>query len=216
MRFKPNAKILDYLGEWTEYLVNEMNLPDWNIDINRLNLYDKKNQAFLGFKNCGFVSISPDTRNYFEDQASKFLRAIFKLEEFKPLPVTRMGVRSAFLMSYAGNFESIFQKYKDKVIKPTDKALEALNGQLIDLGVPLNFKDGEAYFNTMTGPMTSLQIKRFFPTIESTPDVGLFFEIDYFKENIGNEQLEQLIGLLKTFAHKSWQKMDSLVKLVLE
>ncbi|MDP3024134.1 MAG: hypothetical protein Q8O10_01210 [candidate division Zixibacteria bacterium] len=216
MRFKPNARILDFPGQWTEYLSAEMNLPDWRIDITRMDLYDNKNQAFLSFKNCGFVSALPDTKNYFEDQASKFLRTIFKLKEFKSTPVTRLGVRSTFLNPYPGDFKSLFEKYKSKVIKPADETMRALGGELIDIGVPLNFKDGDAYFNTMSGPMTSLQIKRFFPIIETVPEVGLFFEIDYFKENIGEPEVEQLVLILKTFSQRSWQKMESLSKLVLE
>lgn len=214
LRFKPNSKVLDFRGEWTNYLSTEMNLPEWKIDINRIDLYDTNDLAFLSYKNCGFVSQLPPTKNYFEDQATKFLRAIFLIEGFKPLPVTRLGVRSTFIKSYSGEFTSLFEKYKEKVINPTSEVLKIFGTQLVDIGAPLNFKDNDSYFNTMSGPMALNQIKQFFPTIENIPNVGLFFEIDYFKEEIGDVSVEYLTGLIKTYAQKSWQKMEGLTQLL--
>ena len=215
MRFKPNSKILDFRGEWTNFLSSEMNLPEWRIDINRIDLYDAKDLAFLSYKNCGFACQLPPTKHYFEDRAVKFLRSVFRIEGATPSPVTRLGVRSTFLESYSGDFHSLFEKYKQKVIAPTPQMTEILGGQLIDLGAPLNCKDGDAYFNTMSGPVGTAQIKQFFPDIESTPDVGIFFEIDYFQEKIGNAPEEQLAALIKSFTQKSWEKVEKLTHLLL-
>lgn len=214
MRFKPNSKILDFRGAWTDYLSREMNLPDWKIDANRLDLFDSNHLAFLSFKNCGFATHAPETKTYFEDQTGRFLRAVFAIEDFKPLPVGRLGVRSIFLTPYNGDFKNLFEKYQEKVVNPNQDTISKLEGTLIDIGAPLNFKANDGFFNTMSGPTESNQAKELFPGFDLYPAVGLFFEIDYFKNDIGDTEVSTLVNIIKSFSQKSWNKMETLTKSV--
>ncbi len=42
VRYKPNPKILDYRGTWAELISNHMNLSEWKIIENRIDIYDKE------------------------------------------------------------------------------------------------------------------------------------------------------------------------------
>ena len=85
VRYKPNPKVLDYRGAWAESISDHMNLPEWRIVENRIDIYDKKNKdhAFVGFRNAGFVAHDTPTKNYFSDKAVKFLKHLFSFEGFE-------------------------------------------------------------------------------------------------------------------------------------
>ncbi|HXF48670.1 MAG TPA: hypothetical protein VNL73_04490 [Verrucomicrobiae bacterium] len=218
IRFKPSTKILDYRGAWTEYLSQEMELPQWKIDQNRIDLTNLENNelAFLSYKNCGYVIEHPNSTNLFQDRAAKFLRTIQLIEDFKLPAVTRLGVRSVFYKMYPDSFEALFRKFKQKLINTESETIAAYGGNIADVGVALNLESTDGKFNTNSGPMNSSQAANYFPNIELPLNAGYFFEIDFFKENIGNAETDALCSLLKSFAEQSWGKMETLSKTIFE
>ncbi len=41
IRFKPNPKVLDFRGVWAEQISKHMNLSEWRIDTNLIEIHDK-------------------------------------------------------------------------------------------------------------------------------------------------------------------------------
>src|SRR5438445_7505171 len=55
VRYKPNARFLDYRGQWAELIAEHMKATEWRITENRLDVFDKSEarRFFLAFRNCG-------------------------------------------------------------------------------------------------------------------------------------------------------------------
>jgi len=220
IRYKPNAKILDYRGTWAEMISEHMKLSEWRILSNRIDSYDKpnNNHAFVGFRNSGFSCNDSPTRNYFYDQAIKFYGFIAKLDGFEPEPVIeRIGVRSKFFTSFEKGFDELKNRFASKYICLTSEAKKVINAKLIDIGAPLNFADELGNFNTMAGPMAKEQAAQFFSNrkISDIPDIGLYFDIDYFLKPNKKMKADEVIRLLRGFAESAWDKHESIKNLLL-
>jgi len=220
IRYKPNSKILDYRGTWAEMISEHMQLSDWRILENRVDIHDKvgKNHAFVGFRNSGFSCSDSPTRNYFYDQAIKLFSYISKLEGFEvELAVERIGVRSKFCTSFEKSFEDLESLFASKYIHPTPEVEKILNAKLIDIGAPLNFVDGLGNFNTMAGPMEKGQIIQFFTGRKEAdvPAVGLYFDIDYFLKPNKKMKTDEINKSIREFAESAWAKYEKIRYLIL-
>lgn len=220
IRYKPNPKILDFRGTWAENISDHMGLPDWGIIENRIDIFSKaKNMhAFVGFRNAGFVTVDAPTSNYFPNQATKLFKYLFGLDGFgDPIFVERLGVRFKFCTNFDGKFEELCEKYSTSFLSITDKAKKALgeNVKLIDIGGPLNFVDGLGNFNTMSGPMAKAQTEQFFKKHDEYPEVGLFFDIDYWRKPEKELGGKEVVATLKSFAEAAWQRHEAIKTLVL-
>jgi len=132
IRYKPNPKILDYRGTWAELISRYMNLSEWNIVENRVDIYDKvnKNHVFVGFRNSGFVVKDSPTKNYFPDHAKKFFSFVIQLEGFEKQPyVERIGVRSKFCTNFEKGFDELKDRYSQRYLVLTKEAEKAINGK---------------------------------------------------------------------------------------
>ncbi|MGB9627770.1 MAG: hypothetical protein ACPL6D_03840 [Thermodesulfobacteriota bacterium] len=95
IRYKPNPKVLDYRGSWAEAISEHMQLPDWRILENRIDVYNEKigERALVGFRNAGFVTRNTPIKKYFPERTIKFFRYVLYLNGFgKILFVERIGV----------------------------------------------------------------------------------------------------------------------------
>ena len=218
VRYKPNAKILDYRGSWAEAISEHMKLPQWRIIENRIDIYDDKNRdhAFVGFRNAGFVAYNTSTKNYFADKAVKLFKFICSLEGFEKVPyVERIGVRSRFCKGYRGSFDTLRDKYTSNYLNLTERAREIIGAKLLDIGGPLNFRDSHGNFNTLCGPMVEEQIAGYFGKDEEVPKVGLYFDIDYWLAPKTEVDWREILRHISTFANSSWERFDKLTKLIL-
>ena len=218
VRYKPNPKILDYRGTWAELISNHMNLSEWKIIENRIDIYDKekKNHAFVGFRNAGLVAVDTPTRNYFPDKALKFFKYLFSLEGFEKTPfLLRIGVRSRFCKEYNGSFDELRDKYSSKYLSLTERAKEIIGAKLLDIGGPLNFSDRYGNFNTMSGPMKDEQMPQYFQYTEDFPDVGLFFDIDYWLKPERKLNEKEILKTIKDFSNSAWERFDKISSLIL-
>lgn len=218
VRHKPNSKILDYRGTWAEGISNHMDLKHWRIIENRVDVFNENSSlhAFVGFKSAGFVAQDTDTKTFFSDKAVKFFRYLFSLDGFgHDIHVMRLGVRSRFAQEYSGNFEDLAIKYSQNYLRLTDEAKAAINAELIDIGGPLNFKDKEGNFNTMSGPMKSEQLQNYFTDRKNLPKTCLYYDIDYWMtpDQILNEK--EIIRKARTFAASTWERFLVTRKIVL-
>ncbi len=218
VRYKPNPKILDYRGSWAEAISNHMDLPEWRVLDNRIDIYSdtSKDHAFVGFRNAGFVAVDTPTKNYFPDKAVKLFRYLFTLSGFDKAPyVERIGVKSKFCKQHDASFDDLKEKFISNYLSLTDQAKKVLNAKLVDIGAPINFADQYGNFNTMCGPMTSEQIALYFDREEGLPDVGLYYEIDYWLMPKQLVEDQEIIKHANQFAIRAWERFESISKLIL-
>jgi len=219
IRYKPNPKVLDYRGSWAGAIADHMKLPDWRILENRIDIYDEKSgeRAFVGFRNAGFVTHNTPTKNYFPEKATKFFRYILNLDGFEKNPfVERIGVRSKFCAKYEGSFEELRERYTSNYLSLTDRAKKIVDAKLLDIGGPINFADRHGNFNTVSGPMIHEQLTQYFGKAEGLPNVGLYFDIDYWLKP--NEEMEgrEILRHIEEFANSAWDRFENISKLILE
>lgn len=221
VRFKPNPRVLDYRGEWAATIADKMELPDWKIIENRVDILSSQRleHAFFGFRNAGFTCSNTSTQIQFPERATKFLRLLFEQERFDSKPVVeRLGVRSKFCVPYDGDFEELNQLVATKYVTMTPGLAEAFGeeARLIDIGAPLNFEDDLGNFNTSCGPMGNEQLKQFFRAEKGLPAIGLFFDIDYYVHPGKRMSHQEVQSQVQRFSRRSWERHAKVLQLVLE
>lgn len=181
IRFKPDARILDKRGEIANLLtVNPFD--QWNISTNKINFLSKDNpnlEAYFSFKNTGLISSYPNETKSFIEETEKFIKTVWN--HFPTNEITRVGIRSRYVLP-AKDFKTMFDAYKEKFLGIKDDDLKKLGGDLIDLGFPLNFVDGENFFNIHTGPMEKKEFSNLVKNQDEIFDNGVFLDFDFFKE----------------------------------
>lgn len=218
IRYKPNARILDFRGSWAEIISSHMGFPEWRIVENRADIVSKdgKSRCFVGFRNSGFVTRDSPTANYFPDQASKFFRFLLSLDGFaNPLLVERIGVRAKFITPHFGNFEDLLQRYTTRYLRLTESAEKALGAKLVDIGGNLNFADKHGNFNTVSGPMIQEQSSQYFDWADDLPLVGLYYDIDYWLKP--NKELTdaEVLKTISSFSKESWERHIQIQQIIL-
>ena len=220
VRFKPNARILDHRGDWGQRISDHMGLPEWKIDGNRLDVFERdlSNQAFLGFRNAGFTSKNSPSKNHFYDRAIKLFTFITQLDGFEKQPlIERLGIRQRFCTSVDVSFEDLRSRYLAKYLGLTEDAKKLLQAKLVDIGGNLNFSDALGNFNTSSGPMEQKQIMQFFqgwPHLE-IPEVGFYFDIDYWVKPGKKMGASEVTALIRKFTEASWEKNEDMKILLL-
>ncbi len=218
IRYKPNPKILDYRGSWAEAISDHMDLPEWRILENRIDVFDKEDgdHAFVGFSNAGYVAHNTPTKNYFSDKTLKFFKYLFALTGFEKNPnIVRIGVLSKYYTEFNGEFNALKDKYTSNYLTLTDKAKKMFNAQLIDIGGPLDFVDKFGNFNTLCGPMTEKQIHQFIQYAKNPSPVGLYFQIDYWIKPNRQMNENEILKNIQQFTNSSWDRFEAINKLIL-
>ncbi len=219
VRYRANSKILDYRGKWAELISDHLALPHWSIVENRIDIFDKPNseRAFVGFRNSGYTCGDPSTSNFFPDKAIKFYKFLSKLDGFvSPLFVERIGIKSKFITAYESNFEALLALFTKNYISIADKALKCINAKLVDIGALLNFSDKIGNFNTVCGPMKKEQMKDFMPKRTEYPEVGLFYDIDYWQKPNSKISDNAIAKIIQEYARTSWVRYSAITSLILE
>ena len=218
IRFKPNPKVLDFRGVWAEILSTELSLPEWQIVENRVDIFEKqmKERIFVGYRNAGFTCFDTPTPNYFPDKVIKFLKILLNLEGFGNLIfIERIGVRYKSITPYSKDFNDLLNKYISRYLNLTDEAIKVLNAKMIDIGGSINFVDKLGNFNTVSGPMAKEQMKKFITREGEYPDVGLYYDIDYWTRPKRVMTQTEITGIVKAFATESSDKKNHICRLIL-
>jgi hypothetical protein len=218
IRYSPNSKILDLRGLWAELISKHLPLSEWKIIENRIDIFDKddNNLAFVTYRNAGIKSYNPPTENYFLEKAVKFFKFLSDLEGFdKPLFVERLGVRAKFVSKYDNDFDSLVKLLTTKFINLTMKSKSAINADLINISTSLQLKDKVGNFNVMSGPIKNDQIKAFFNRDESLyPEVGLFYDIDYWSKPNQTMSTVDIIKAINNFYSAILDRHKEMINLV--
>jgi hypothetical protein len=207
VRYAPNPRMLDHRGKWAEQLSSQLALPEWQIDTNRLDVFstDQKTRAFVGFRSTGLVLMDNPSRGYFETQSDKLLRWLFRQTEFgSNLMVERIGVRLRFGVRFSRTFEELRDRITTRYFQLPEHMRIAVgeDAVLLDIAAVLNWKDALGAFNTTLGPMTGKELSNQFKRGEENPppDVGLYYDIDYFKKPESVLMGVEIIRAVKNFA----------------
>ena len=195
-----------------------MNLPEWRIIENRVDIFDEatEDHAFVGFRNAGYVAHNTPTKNYFTDKTFKFFKFLFELKGFdKTLFVERIGVRSRFCQAFEGSFEDLRDKYTSNYLTLTDTAKKVIRAEVLDVGSTINFADEYGNFNTVCGPMVKEQISEYFRGNENYPDVGLYYDIDYWLKPEKKMDAKDILSGIMQFAISSRKRFEDMSELIL-
>ena len=219
IRYKPNPKILDLRGKWTELISKNLNLPHWSLNEGRIDVFDseKHNELmFVTFLNAGVAFYNPQMENYFPEKAVKFFKLLSDFKGFdKPLFVERLGVRAKCISAYEGGFDTLVNLFTANFINLTMKSKSAINVDLINISTSLQLKDNVGNFNVMSGPIKNDQIKAFFNRDESSyPEVGLFYDIDYWSKPHQTMNTDDIIKTIKNFHSATLDRYKEMVNLV--
>lgn len=192
IRYKPNPILLDSRGEFAEGLIKAVDLPNWRITENRIDVHDHnkdpelaENRYFVSFKNAGCVSRNESNYRHFIEKCRKIINFWFTREEAfesKKVLVSRIGVKFRYGDKYSGPFDELLSTYTEKYLEPKNSISSIFNAKINDIGGFLNLSTKEngiqVDLQTMSGPMKNSQSKQFFPHVDLIPETILYFEID--------------------------------------
>jgi len=219
LRFRPNALVLDHRGAWAENLSAHMSLPEWQIVENRLDIYstDKTHHLFVGFRNAGMAYANTPSTTFFAEKAQRFLRRLFSLEDFgDPLHIERLGVRHKLAIPTQTSFIDLVEHFASEYVQLSASLKDAFGGAtLIDIGAPLNYKDGLGFFNTSAGPMQEAQFKDFFRKKEGLPATGLYIDVDYWVKPEETLSSSDVISKVHQFTTAAQQRATTIRQLAL-
>lgn len=207
IRFKPDSYFLDKRGQIASSIGASTALDQWSISNVQIDFSSKSNekiQAFYSYKNIGFTSYAPNDSKFFQEEAGKFIKAAWAF--IGQNEITRIGIRSKFITE-TESFTSAFNAYKKKFLALSDDDLKKFGGSLVDLGFPMNFIDGENYFNIVNmGPMEKSQFAQQLTVAGEAFDAGIFLDIDYFKKEFSpHTNQRNVIDFLRQGIKKSEQ-----------
>jgi hypothetical protein len=216
IRYKPNSRFLDKRGEIAEILSGQ-NFDQWNIGNNRIDFASKKNSsvgAFLSYKNLGYFSEYPTTLDDFSTESKNFIKNSWTY--FPANQITRIGVRTTFLIE-TKNFKESFDKYRSQFLGLQDDEIKKFGGDLIDLGFPLNFADGEEFFNVTTGPMEKKQSKEFVLDADELPESSIFIDVDYFRKEFSPHITQKnVLELIEKGLEKAKKIKEEISKMIID
>lgn len=220
IRYRANPKVLDYRGTWAEVLGKLMDVPNWRISQDRLDVYNdaKTLQAFASFRNAGVVVQDPPTRNYFTDQSCKLMRYLMSQDTFgDPLAVTRFGIRSRLATACTDlSFDQLLARYLERYLNLSDQARSIIANRVVDIGGPVNFEAPNGVINSMSGPMIRTQLESFFKSRAEVPAVALYFDFDYHSKEEIRLSSRDVQSRIKSWSSYTWELHDRLRDLILE
>jgi len=224
IRYRPNPRVIDFRGTWAQQISEYMNLSEWRIIQDRIDVNDKPEliRAFVGFRNAGLIVRNATTDNYFSDQARKLFRFLF--ESYKDdfgvkIHVERFGVRSKTIVPFDGDMRELVKRYSSKYMQLTPGAALSIGAEIVDIGGPVNFKDEFGTFNTTSGPVTQAEGERLLTFKElkdsSYPKVGLYVDVDYWRTPHDFYSKSEVLDLIRTFTTQTLVRQKQICELVL-
>lgn len=218
VRYKPVGSFLNIRGSIADRVAEHTPLREWSIGQDRVDFHDgleqTKETGFVSYRNFGYLSLLPPTRQYFPDRALKFIKEILSSGGLSVDPILRIGVRSTFIFPYSDTMEQLVKVLIDRTGYPKQKMEQVFGGTIIDIGMPTNFESGNGRFNIQLGPMKKEQIEATVRWHDDYPDVGLYLDIDFFKLNPGSMSYDTLSKVIRAFADDSWDKADMVLTLI--
>lgn len=217
VRVKPDSIFLDKRGEIANIISKNKTFLHWNIGPNKIDFSSDSNKnikaqfSYLGFS---VSSESPNNRSYLVGNLKTIIEDTW--EYWSHNSIKRTGARSTYVIE-VDSFKEIFGLIKEKFLIPG--GLNICSSSLYDIGISLNFSDGEKFSHVSIGPMEEKQIKENFPdqTKKDLPKNALFIDIDSFKNSLSpNIQKKDLISLIKELFIENEKIKENIIKKIWE
>lgn len=209
IRYKPDARLLDHLGNWTTQLASQLGVSEWNVTHTRLDVFQKDDnqRAFISFRNAGCTLRNQDQQG-FTNFTQNFLRFFFNTLPYRSLKIERIGVLGRFTKKYEGSFQDLLGNYSKNVYAIQPPFQKIIDAKVIDIGATINFKAANGFISTQTGPMEEKQLREFFTFAKEVPEIAIYFQIDYFftpeiTSSLNNNQISKLI---QDYISENWTR----------
>jgi|CXWL01.1.fsa_nt_gi hypothetical protein len=207
IRYKANARVLDHRGRWAADLSEKLGFPNWKIDTNKLEIFDRDStlRAFASHLNCGITTQEKMSADDFRKTAADFLGMYLNFPTVKDhLIVTRIGVLSKFVIEFFGEFDELARIYQPTNLR--DSALVAYpSADIRDVGYNINYTHEGNNFNTQTGPMHNEELQTWFGKDFDEPKVGIYYHVDYFKVPEVTISVSNVLEIVKQFSISGWE-----------
>jgi|GEM_PF-1060163 len=218
LRYKPDPTLVDRRGTLVRDLSKCLDLPRWLIDTNKVEISsdDKREMVIVSFKNLWYNILDAETPKAFQEKARKLLEIVAKkYSAFEDATAEFVGIRSTFCTEFAGTLESLVTRFESRCVNITPAVRAIIDGTLVDIGAPMNFKDSLGDFNIKSGPMGENQIREFFPKHTVVPDVGFFLDIDYLLRRDDKIDVKRLCDRIQKCSDAAWGKNREFAELIL-
>lgn len=206
------GKFLDVRGYIADHIRASDLFPHWQIETNVVSFTDLPHKAdkigaFAGFKSAGLFSFDPDTRNYFEDQAGKFWKALNK-NQFYTIPnITRFGCRTKAFLNSNQSFDEINKTLYSKFFSTEFKSL--IGDKEDDFQIIVELLAGKFNLRIVIGPLHEGEARRFFNfDSEHFEEAGIFIDLDIYKTS--EIQCTEISSLTKESMKLAWERIDSI------
>jgi hypothetical protein len=123
------------------------------------------------------VTLHQEGRRSLRDSADEAVRTITAIDEVLPLPIiSSVRFDALFIEGYPLPFHDLVARFKGTFIQPSP-----IGDPAVDIGLSLDYQDGDVVRHIQLGPMEPLQLKSTFliwPS-ERLPDQFLFISLGY-------------------------------------
>jgi hypothetical protein len=216
IRFKPNPKILDFRGMWTELFSQSLDYEHWKIEENKLDIFnkDQTERAFLSYKNCGFTCLESPTENYFLDKGFKFFKLLYEIKEFEsPLTVERIGIRHKYIVEDTQGFEHAQKGVVNNFISPSTQAKNIFGENIQDLAFMGEFSNPLYNLTLRLSPVRKEEIEG---NIRKAiiPEAGIMVDMDFFSKpakQLTFGEIQNFIKLTSLEGRKKYQETLALI-----
>lgn len=197
IRFKPKFIYYNKRLEICEKFQNK--LPNWKIDIGRIELHDssgKKDEDrrnIFSFTNRG-ASLDTQNAGVYENFKSLadfiFPKIINGLELVK---LDRIGIRSFFVFQSDSPFSELKDFLFNKLYN-VEVENDKIFGEITDIAYIINTTKKGHDLRIETGPVTKAEIEhRFTFKIKDVPEVGVLVDLDYNKKKVESNIIPKML-----------------------
>jgi hypothetical protein len=219
IRHRAYGTFLDMRGRIADTVAAAGQMTAWSVTDNRIdfkpNEEDEREVGFVSHRNLGYIVRSPDSRNYMQDRALRFIRDLVAVRGYELREVKRFGFRSRFLSPSKDSFRALLKKVNDRMPLP-EQLVSVFEAQLDDYGPVAILKRGNMKIRVQCGPMEKEQSKGLFEKqADRLPDVGFFVDIDHYQADLGVMGEREISTLLRSMNDSAWKAIDAYSDLVL-
>jgi hypothetical protein len=212
VRYAASGTFLDVRGYIADYIRHKDFFPHWKIDDNVVHFRDQSDSiklegSFVGYKSAGYVTLNPQTRNYFVDRASSFWNLLLKNEHYSIPEPRRFGARTKLFVPSPKSFEEINKVMYEEFF--TEKAISLIGGNERDMQFTIDLKEQGFDVRVIGGPIHKNEVGKYLQfDSDHFSKCGLFLDIDYYKTK--DLTLKVVPKLLQQAIELTWNKAEKI------
>jgi len=222
IRFETTPRILDSRGRASENIQLKMRFDGFRIgpDGIQLTKEDDSESVFLTTHNAGYTGRERTGASDVAHKAQDLFRNLCAEKLFKDsrvIPIRRIGARIKSLTPIKGSFAELREKIVSTFGEPSSELTDILSGSMSDVSYVYDFRDSDGKMRITVGPMRDEQMVTYFERGDdhSIPEIGLFLDIDVYKEVKGTSSDATVLEYINRYCEKVWKTQDKIVELIL-